>query len=185
MADEQGCWREEAEAAGLTRDEYVAVDSLLGGRIRTVRGRGVVEFLKSGSEEEKAALRLLSRLLEEDRLPASFCQNLAWLFNPDLKPEEVSRKAVFIRRSRSRSLYGETLEVGPAVEVLNAMVEGHKWESAVSTVAQEHGVSERTISRMWGKYIKLPLIAKFVRRLERLSPKEKLALREELRKPIK
>jgi hypothetical protein len=150
---------------GLDIAEKKSLDALFGGTIRTVKGKRVREFLVPGSEDEKAAFRILARLLRDDRLPKLYRLCLANLFNPDIGPGPAmeSRKLVFVRRrQRGRKGYDE-ISGSIAIDIQRAILEGRKLESAVPTAAEQYGVSARTITRTWSEYKKHPGIAAFLR----------------------
>jgi len=136
-----------------------ALDLLFNGRKKTVKGKLVIEY--PAGEEERAALKVLARLLAEGRLPQYHCICLADLLNPN---STRSRKLALVpRRQRGAKGRGD-ISSRMAIEILHASVTGKKLEAAFTDAADKYGVSRRTIIRAWTEFKKHPRSAEAARR---------------------
>jgi hypothetical protein len=124
------------------------VHTLFFGRAGKVGKKMTREFLRG--EEERAALKVLAKLVRNGGLYRVQYETLAALLDPD--QSFPSRRLAF----RSRQQRGGRKESGFGLEIAwdlgEAKRNGLKYEIAVAEAAKKYGVSERTVTRAWRKY---------------------------------
>jgi hypothetical protein len=142
-------------------DEEKTLDALFNGRKKTVKGRLVIEYLTG--EEEKAALRIVARLLRAGDLLLLLRSRLAGLLDPDIRPIAQPRKLAFAPRRQHGRKGHEDISRYIARDIMHAAITGQKLEPAFADAADKYGVSRRTVIRAWNKYKKHPVMAEFIR----------------------
>jgi hypothetical protein len=138
--------------------DFQYVEDLLYGKIGSDdNGKAVREYLSG--EEERAALAALARVLRKGFLHENYRLTLADLFDPDIQ-EGLNcqpRRLAFVSRN-PRGRKGANLEPDIALTLAEALGKGLQLKQAIAVAMKKFGVSERTITRAWAKFMSDPVI---------------------------
>ena len=129
-----------------SKQEEETVTALLEGRIKKVGKKMIREFLSG--EEEYVARIVLAELIRYGWLHNSHRLELAALLVSDTHP----RQLVFHPRRRRRGRAGTGFDFDIALDLDEARHNDLKFDSAVAEMVEKYGVSERSVTRAWGKH---------------------------------
>jgi hypothetical protein len=154
--------------------------ALLDGIVETdKRGRLRLRYLKEGSSGELNARVALSKLLRSDEgLNRRLRDFLAELFDAN-PPARQQRKLIFAFRRPGKKT-DPYANAHVFVEVATAVKSGSTAAAAIADTAQQHGISEELVKRIWLKNRKDYMFYPSPRRARRLPLKKRSKNRDRL-----